>query len=258
MLRTEDVTLGYALKNVVCDLSLGIKKGDLTTIIGANGSGKSTILKALSRNLKPVKGCIYLDGKLIHKTDTKQVAKKLTMLPQNPVVPNDFKVRDLVGYGRYPHLGFTNRLKQEDIEIIDWAIEAVALNELQHRFVCTLSGGERQMAWIALALAQKPQILLLDEPTTFLDIAHQFDVLDMVKSLNEDFGITVVMILHDINQAARYSQEIVVLKDGRIFKKGTPEEIVCANVIEKVFNIKARVYFDEDNNCPYFITLGKK
>lgn len=258
MLKTKNLSLGYGDFNIVKDINLKIEEGDFLTIIGVNGSGKSTILKAISRNLKPKEGFIYLDGKLIHKADTKEVASKLAILPQNPKVPDDFTVRDLVGYGRYPYLGLTGRLTHKDIEIIDWAIEATGIENLQHRLVSTLSGGERQRAWIALALAQKTKILLLDEPTTFLDISHQFEILELVKSLNQDFGITIIMILHDINQASRYSKEIAVLKDGSVYKKGKPVDVISKQTLEDVFNIDVKIFNDEQNDCPYFITMGKK
>lgn len=256
MLKAEALSIGYGDNLIIHELGLEIKKGDLVTIIGVNGSGKSTLLKTLSRNLRPLKGIVYLDGKCIFKQDTRTIARKLAILPQAPKVPEDFTVRDLISYGRQPYLGLTGRLKPQDFEIIDWAISATRIDYLQHRLVSTLSGGERQKAWIALALAQQPEVLLLDEPTTFLDIGCQFEILELVKSLNSQLGITVVMVLHDINQAARFSREIIVLKDGRVYKRGRPEEIVTEEVMEEVFNVKVRVFRDHENNCPYFIPVS--
>ena len=241
---------------IIKDLDLDIKKKDLVTIIGVNGCGKSTLLKSLSRSLKPSKGIVYLDGKSIFKQDTRAVARKLAILPQSPKVPGDFTVRDLVSYGRQPYLGLTSRIKPKDLEIINWSISVSRIEHLQHRFVSTLSGGERQRAWLALALAQQPEVLLLDEPTTFLDISCQFEVLELIKALNIELGITVVMVLHDINQAARYSKTIVALKNGKIFRTGTPDEILTDEILEEVFNIKVRVLRDKDNNCPYFIPIS--
>lgn len=256
MLKAEGLTIGYGNSYVINHIGLTIKKGDFITIIGVNGCGKSTLLKSLSRNLRPADGVVYLEGKSIFKQDTKAVARKLAVLPQAPKVPEDFTVRDLVSYGRQPYLGISGRLKKEDYEIVEWAISATRVHYLQHRFVSTLSGGERQRAWLALALAQQPEILLLDEPTTFLDIGCQFEVLELVKGLNARLGITIVMVLHDINQAARYSKKIAALKDGKIHKMGSPDEIVTEKLLEEVFNVRVRVYKDIDNHCPYYIPLG--
>lgn len=256
MLKAEALSIGYGNNLIIRDLELEIGRGDFITIIGVNGSGKSTLLKSLSRNMRPHKGVVYLDGKSIFKQDTRAVARKLAILPQTPKAPEDFTVRDLVSYGRQPYLGLTGRMKGKDFEIIDWAISATQIDYLQHRPVSTLSGGERQRAWLALALVQQPEILLLDEPTTFLDIGCQFEVLELVKSLNARLGITIVMVLHDINQAARYSKSIVVLKDGGVYKTGSPEEVVTEEVLQKVFNVRVRVFRDPDNECPYFIPVG--
>jgi iron complex transport system ATP-binding protein len=258
MLTAENLSLGYGDNLIIQELGLKVEKGELVTIIGVNGSGKSTLLKTLSRSLRPLEGVVYLDGKSIFKQDTRAVAKKLAMLSQSPKVPDDYTVRDLVSYGRYPYLTWNGRMTPQDLEVIDWAITAARIEHLQHRLAYTLSGGERQRAWIALALAQQPEVLLLDEPTTFLDIGCQFEILELVKRLNTEMGITVVMVLHDLNQAARYSKMMVVIKNGRVFKSGRPEEIITEKVLEEVFNVRARVFKDHDNNCPYFIPLGKK
>jgi iron complex transport system ATP-binding protein len=256
MLKVENLSIGYGGTKVIDDMELFIKKGDLITIIGVNGSGKSTLLKSLSRSLKPLNGVIYLDGKSIFKQDIKSVARKLSVLPQAPRVPEDFTVRDLVSYGRQPYLGLTGRMKKEDFEVIDWSIAVTHIDYLQHRLLSTLSGGERQRTWLALALAQQPEVLLLDEPTTFLDISCQFEVLELIGALNAKLGITIVMVLHDINHAARYSKRILALKDGKVYRMGSPDEIVTGKVLKDVFNIRVRVFKDHDNNCPYFIPLG--
>ncbi|MBA1334341.1 MAG: hypothetical protein HPY66_2190 [Firmicutes bacterium] len=256
MLKADNLTLGYGDNFILRDLELTVERGDLVAIIGVNGSGKSTLLKALSRSMRPCRGVVYLDGRSIFRQDTRSVARKLAILPQAPKVPEDFTVRDLVSYGRQPHLAWNSRMKPKDFEMVDWAMAATRIDYLQHRLVSTLSGGERQKAWLALALAQQPQILLLDEPTTFLDIGCQFEVLELVKNLNRELGITVVMVLHDINQAARYSKTMVVLKDGSVYKSGTPREVITEEVIAEVFHVRVKVLEDPDNHCPYFIPLS--
>ncbi len=255
-LKVSKVTLDYGGKPVVEEIDFHVEKGDMVTIIGANGSGKSTILKALCRNLIPQNGIVYLDGKSIHKTDTRELAKKLAVLPQSPRVPDDFTVRDLISYGRFPHLGWTGRLQKNDFAVVDWAIEVTKMGALQHRVVSTLSGGERQRAWIAMALAQQPAFLLLDEPTTFLDICYQFEVLELIKKLNMELNLTIVMVLHDLNQAARYSNHLIALKDGKVYRKGTPREVITKTVLEDVFHIKVKIFNDHEHHCPYFIPVS--
>ena len=252
-IRVEDLYVDYGEKEVVKGVNLNIEDGQVVTIIGPNGSGKSTILKSISRCLKPVNGTVYLDNENIYKINTKKVAQELAILPQVKNVSADVSVEELVSYGRYPHLGFRKKLMKEDHKIVDWAIEKTGLERLRKRFVATLSGGERQRAWIAMSLAQKPRILLLDEPTTFLDISFQIEVLELVKELNESLGLTVVMVLHDLNQAARYSDKIVVIDKGMLSSSGSPEEIISNSLLEDVFRIEADIYDDSVNECPYFI-----
>lgn len=255
MLRTNSVTINYGKNNIIDNLSLNIKKGSINTLIGTNGCGKSTLLKALSRNLKPKYGDVYLNGNSIFQMDTKLLAKEMSILPQSPNAPDDFTVFDLVSYGRYPHLDWTAKLRKEDIDIINWAIELTKMEHLKDRQVTTLSGGERQRAWIAMALCQKPNILLLDEPTTYLDINHQFEVLELVKKLNHTMKLTIVMVLHDLNQAARYSDKIIVIKDGDIYKQGNPKSIITKEILHDVFNLDVRILMDDYNDCPFFIPL---
>src|SRR6056297_125433 len=258
MLKISNLTMGYEGKRILKDISFDVEKNKITTLIGPNGCGKSTILKALSRAKKPQKGKIFLDSKNILRIDEKKLAKIMSILPQSPKAPDDFSARDLVGYGRYPHMNWLGRLTKKDYDIIDWAIKETKIESLQHRMVSTMSGGERQRAWIAMALAQQPRILLLDEPTTYLDISHQFEVLELVSRLNRDMNITVVMVLHDLNQAARYSDKIIVIKDEKIYKEGKPEEIINKKLLEEVFSIKVKIFEDEENNCPYFIPMKSK
>lgn len=256
MLEINNITLAYDSNIIVKDVNFKINKGEIITLIGANGCGKSTILKAISRSLKPKSGHVYLNGELIFKMDTKKLARKMSLLPQMPTAPDDFTTRDLVSYGRYPHTGFTGKLTSKDLEIVDWAIRQTKIENLQHRQVNTLSGGERQRAWISLALAQQPEVLILDEPTTFLDICHQYEVLELVKKLNEELNITIIMVLHDLNQAARYSHEIIAIKDGSIYTKGKPKEVINEKFLKEVFNIKSKILYDHDYECPFFIPIG--
>jgi iron complex transport system ATP-binding protein len=258
MLKINNLTLGYEGKRVLEDISFEVEKNKVTTLIGPNGCGKSTILKALSRSKKPVSGEIFLEMENIYHIKEKKLAKIMSILPQSPKVPDDFSARDLVGYGRYPYMNWMGRLTRKDYDIIDWAIRETKIESLQHRQVSTMSGGERQRAWIAMALAQQPKLLLLDEPTTYLDICHQFEVLELINRLNKEMDITVVMVLHDLNQAARYSDKIIVVKDEKIYKEGRPEEIINEKLLEEVFNIKVKIFNDEDNKCPYFLPIKNK
>jgi iron complex transport system ATP-binding protein len=253
ILQAKNIFISYDKKEVVKNINIDVKKGEIVTIIGPNGSGKSTILKALSRTLKPDKGQILLDGNSMKHMNTKAIAQKLAILPQVKRVPGDITVEALVGYGRYPHLGFGHRLQKQDYEIIDWALEKTGLGELRLRFVETLSGGERQRAWIAMALAQKPEILLLDEPTTFLDISYQLETLELIKELNQTLGLTFVMVLHDLNQAVRYSHKIYALNKGQVHCCKESGNILTKEFLKKVFRIEGDILEDETNKCSYFI-----
>lgn len=252
-LETINLKMRYGNKVALKDVNFKAKDGEIITIIGPNGSGKSTFIKAITRCMKPKSGVINLDGINIYNIPTKTLAKEIAVLPQVKSVSTDITVENLVSYGRYPHLGFGKRMNSDDKEIIDWAINKTGLVELSDRYVTTLSGGERQRAWIAMALAQKPRILILDEPTTYLDVSYQLEVLELIKELNKSLGLTVIMVLHDLNQAARYSDNIYVLKDGEICDYGTPKDIMKSNLLEDVFRIDAHIYEDKINCCPYFI-----
>jgi iron complex transport system ATP-binding protein len=252
-LQAEKVFAGYGKAVVLRGVTLRLDRGDFVSILGANGSGKSTLLKILSRNLRPSSGVVRLDGRSIFATETRSVARRLAFVPQTPHAPGDFTVRDLVGYGRFPHLGWTGSLRAHDLEIVQWAAEATRVDHLQSRALDTLSGGERQKAFLAMALAQQPEILLLDEPTTFLDICHQFETLELIQMLNRQLGVVVVTVMHDVNQAARYAKRIFVLHGGRVLATGTPQEVVTEETLEKAFRIRGRVATDPDHGCPYFI-----
>lgn len=238
MINLKNIFVSYNEKSIIEDLSLEFVTGGITSIIGPNGSGKSTILKSMARILKDYKGAISLNSKDIKTMKGKEVARILALLSQENKSPEDLTVEDLVYYGRMPHKGLLKMKNQEDIEIIQWALSKMKLLEKSNKKLSELSGGERQRAWIAMALSQKPKLLLLDEPTTYLDLAHQFELLQLVRDLNKTEGITVIMVLHDLNQAAKFSDHVVVLRAGKIYAKGTPEEVFTEIMAEEVYNLK--------------------
>ncbi|HLR22063.1 MAG TPA: ABC transporter ATP-binding protein [Tissierellaceae bacterium] len=253
VLEGENLSINYGEKSALKEANIKIESGKIVTIIGPNGSGKSTLIKTLSRYLKPDIGKVSLRGQNITEIHNKSIAQEIAILPQVKHTASDITVENLVSYGRYPHLRFGKRLGREDKNIVDWAIKETGLLDYRDRFVSTLSGGERQRAWIAMALAQKPKILLLDEPTTYLDISYQLEVLELVRNLNKSLGITVVMVLHDLNQAVRYSDYIYVLDEGKVCHHGSPENIMSIDLLKNIFRIEANVYNDEVNDCKYFI-----
>lgn len=255
IIKTNDLTLGYNGKTVINGVSMEIEKGSICCIIGPNGCGKSTLLKALSRNLKIINGTIKINDKNIKHYPTRQLAKKMAYLTQTPYQPEQFSVRDLVSYGRFPHTGWFNILKPYDHEVIDWAMEITETAQFAERELNHLSGGERQRVRIAMALAQEAEILLLDEPTTYLDIAHQFQILELIHKLNKEMGRTILIVLHDLNQAARYAEHLIVLKDGKITARGMPKDIINEDLLKEVFFLESRVIQDETNNCPFFIPI---
>ncbi len=225
--RMENLASGYEQVRVFEGLNLTIEEGKVTTIIGPNGCGKSTLLKTIGRILKKQQGTVYLQEQNMQNLSTKDIAKKLAILSQTPIAPGQLKVEELIAYGRYPHRNNVNRLTNKDEEMIEWALTVTNTMEYRNRELAQLSGGQRQRVWLAMALAQETNILLLDEPTTYLDMAHQLEVLDIVKSLNEQHSCTVVMVLHDINHAARYSDHLIAMRNGIIMQTGTPQEIKC-------------------------------
>lgn len=248
--RLENLASGYEQVRVFEGLNLTIEEGKVTTIIGPNGCGKSTLLKTIGRILKKQQGTVYLQEQNMQNLSTKDIAKKLAILSQTPIAPGQLKVEELIAYGRYPHRNNVNRLTNKDEEMIEWALTVTNTMEYRNRELAQLSGGQRQRVWLAMALAQETNILLLDEPTTYLDMAHQLEVLDIVKSLNEQHSCTVVMVLHDINHAARYSDHLIAMRNGIIMQTGTPQEILSAEVMRKVFNIDARIMEDPVTNTP--------
>ena len=253
ILRTEELEACYEKKTVFQNLNISIAEGKVTTIIGPNGCGKSTLLKAMGRILKQKQGKVFLQDQDMNTISTKEIAKKLSLLPQSPSAPGMLGVEELVSYGRYPHRKNTKTLTKEDQEIIEWAMEVTKTKSFRTRSINSLSGGQRQKVWLAMALAQKTDVILLDEPTTYLDMAHQLDVLQTVKDLNRQQQCTIVMVLHDVNHAARYSDVIVAMKDGRIIKSGAPCDIIDSNVLKEVFQIEARVIVDPYDQTPICI-----
>lgn len=241
-LRVHNVSLGYGSKTIVKDLSLDIPAGKITTIIGSNGCGKSTLLRGISRLLKPENGEITLDGQSIHSYPSKEFARLVGLLPQAPIAPDGITVADLVSRGRYPYQGLFKRNSQEDDEAVAWALEATRTLELADRPATSLSGGQRQRVWIAMALAQETDILLLDEPTTYLDLAHQVELLDLLARLNEQRGTTMVMVLHELNLAARVAHHLVAMRDGVIESQGKPADVMTAENLHSIFGLRATVH----------------
>lgn len=254
VITVQHAKIGYENNIIIEDLSLTIEKGKVTTIIGENGCGKSTLLKAIGRVLKLKSGEITVDGLNVHKTNTKDIAKILGMLPQSPKAPSGLSVEEIVEYGRYPHKEKRNGLTAEDHQIVHWALEQTDLLQFKDRNIQALSGGQRQRVWIAMVLAQQTDIILLDEPTTYLDMAYQLEVLQLVKQLNEEKNITVIMVLHDINQASRFSHQLVMLRKGTIIEQGPPNEVMTNVNLRKVFNIDAQMMNLPDTNIPVCIS----
>jgi iron complex transport system ATP-binding protein len=256
-LAASHVTLSYAGGvPIVADLDLDIPDGRITCIVGPNACGKSTLLRALARLMRPSAGAALLDGTAIHKQPTKQVARTLGLLPQAPVAPEGLTVADLVARGRYPHQGLLAQWSAEDETAVAAALHLTGTDALADRSVDELSGGQRQRVWIAMALAQQTPLLLLDEPTTYLDIAHQLEVLDLLAALNETEGRTIVMVLHDLNEAARYSHHLVAMREGRIVAEGPPEAVVTPDVVRAVFGIESRVIADPVTGTPLVVPVS--
>jgi len=257
-LRCDDLRLAYDAKVVVDGLSLAIPVGKITVIVGANACGKSTLLRALARLLKPKAGTVHLDGESIFRLPTRDVAIKVGILPQSPIAPEGLTVGDLVARGRYPHQRWFRQWSPEDEAAVSSALEATGTTDLANRPVDELSGGQRQRAWIAMALAQGTPIMLLDEPTTFLDMAHQVEVLDLLATLNATDGRTVVIVLHDLNQACRYAHHLVAMAGGTIVAEGAPADIVSEELVAKVFGLDCRVVPDPVAGTPMIIPIGSR
>jgi iron complex transport system ATP-binding protein len=254
-LHAEDLSLAYDGHEVIHQLSLAIPPQKITALVGPNGSGKSTLLRGLARLMKPRRGAVYLDGQTIHRLPTKYVARQLAILPQRPEAPDGLSVRELVAFGRFPYQGLLGVASEEDDHEIDAALETTGTDRLADRLLGELSGGQRQLVWIAMALAQDTGLLLLDEPTTFLDMAHQLEVLQVLERLHRQQRRTIVMVLHDVNQAARYADHMVALVAGRIVASGPPHEILTPAILGEVFAIEAEVITHQFTAAPFCIPL---
>lgn len=257
-LTTRKLTLTYDKNSVVAELDLAIPTGQMTALVGPNGCGKSTLLRGLARLLKPQSGTVYLDGKAIAQLPTKEVAKRIGILPQNPLAPEGLTVRELIAQGRYPHQTWLQQWSREDEQMVEQAIAMTHLTPFAERPLDTLSGGQRQRAWIAMTLAQNTDILLLDEPTTFLDLAHQIEVLDLLYDLNRYHGRTLIMVLHDLNLACRYADNLIALRDGQIYAQGTVTQVMTETMVREVFGLENQIMTDPVAGTPMCIPIGRK
>ncbi|MET9851912.1 ABC transporter ATP-binding protein [Streptomyces sp. NPDC006450] len=255
-LVARGVTVGYGDRTVIDALDVSVPPGVVTTIIGPNGCGKSTLLRTLSRLLKPTSGSVVLDGEDIARLRTRDVAKKLGLLPQAPVAPEGLTVADLVARGRHPHQSWLRQWSSDDASVVERALAMTGVADLADRPVDALSGGQRQRVWISMTLAQGTDLLLLDEPTTYLDLAHAIDVLDLVDDLHES-GCTVVMVLHDLNLAARYSDNLIVMKAGSVLAQGHPREVLTAELLHEAFGLRAMVIDDPVGDRPLVVPIGR-
>ncbi|MGW2720589.1 ABC transporter ATP-binding protein [Streptomyces sp. NPDC001492] len=257
-LAAENATLAYDQRVIAEQLSVEIPDHSFTVIVGPNACGKSTLLRALSRMLKPSQGRVLLDGQVIQSMPAKKVARTLGLLPQSSIAPDGITVADLVGRGRYPHQGILRQWSAEDERVVQESMARTGVAGLADRHVDELSGGQRQRVWIAMALAQQTPLLLLDEPTTYLDIQHQIDVLDLCAELHEEQGRTLVAVLHDLNHAARYATHLIALRDGQVVAEGAPGDIVTAELVEEVFGLRCQVVDDPETGTPLVVPAARK
>ena len=256
-LRTEAASLGYGDRPVVHGITVEVPDHEITVVVGPNACGKSALLRGLARLLRATDGSVLLDGEVIHRRPTKEVAKVLGLLPQTPIAPDGVTVADLVGRGRHPHQGLFARWTAEDRDAVAEAMELTGTDQLAERAVDELSGGQRQRVWIAMALAQGTDLLLLDEPTTYLDVAHQVEMLDLLAELNRRRGTTIVMVLHDLNLAARYAGRLIAMKDGVVLAEGAPHEVVTAERVESVFDLRCQVIEDPVSGTPLVVPISR-
>lgn len=253
-IATENLAVAYDDNLIVDDLALQIPRGKITAIIGPNGCGKSTVLKAVGRILRPKNGRVYLNGADIRSLSTREIAQKMAILPQSPQAPAGLTVGELVAYGRFPHQRGFGKLKPEDKQIIAWALAVTKLTELETSAVDNLSGGQKQRVWIAMALAQQTDLILLDEPTTYLDLSYQLEVLELLFRLNREQNCTIVMVLHDLNLAARFADYMVAIRSGAIIRHGPPDEVVTAAVLREAFHIDANIVAEPRTGRPACIS----
>lgn len=257
ILKAEHLVVGYDKKVVVNDVSISIPAGRISVLIGANACGKSTLLKSLVRLLRPISGQITLDGKPLDKIPSKKLAQEIGLLPQSPIVPEGIAVADLVGRGRYPHQSFLKGWSKDDSDAVAEALNIMGIAGLANRNIDELSGGQRQRVWIAMALAQQTDILFLDEPTTYLDITYQIEILDLLTDLNRKYGTTIVMVLHDINLSARYADYIFVMKSGNLVAEGTPDEVITRELIKEAFSLECDIIADPVSHSPFLVPKGR-
>jgi iron complex transport system ATP-binding protein len=257
ILKADHIISGYDDKIIINDISLTIPESKISVIIGGNACGKSTLLKTLCRLIRPMKGEVLLNDCMISKVPPKKLARSLGILPQSPIVPDGVTVFDLVVRGRYPYQSFFKGLSRKDYDAVEEAMEIMGITEISDRNVDELSGGQRQRVWIAMALAQETDILLLDEPTTFLDITYQMEILDLLTDLNRKRGTTIVMVLHDINLSARYADYIFAMHEGRLVAEGTPDEVITCSLIRKVFDLDCAIINDPISHSPFIIPKGR-
>ncbi|MFG3260191.1 ABC transporter ATP-binding protein [Streptomyces sp. NPDC048172] len=253
----KDLTLAYDQRTIAEHLSVAVPDRSFTVVVGPNACGKSTLLRALSRMLKPARGSVLLDGADISGMHAKALARTLGLLPQSSIAPDGITVGDLVARGRYPHQGLLRQWSKEDERVVEESMEATGVGDLGERYVDELSGGQRQRVWIAMALAQQTPLLLLDEPTTYLDIAHQIEVLDLCARLHEEEGRTLVAVLHDLNHAARYATHLIAMRGGEIVAEGPPGEVVTASLVEDVFGMPCRVIDDPETGTPLVVPAAR-
>lgn len=256
-LQGKNLRAGYDKRTVIPELDVVIPEGSFTVIVGPNACGKSTLLRTLARLLRPVAGSVVLDGADISSYPAKEVARRIGLLPQTSIAPDGITVLDLVSRGRYPHQSLLRQWSAADESAVQDALAATVTTELASRYVDELSGGQRQRVWVAMSLAQQTPMLLLDEPTTFLDIAHQVELLDLFARLNDE-GRTLVAVLHDLNQAARYATHLIAMKDGMIIAEGAPADIVTAEMVHEVFGLKCRILTDPESGTPMVIPLASR
>ncbi|MDN4095065.1 ABC transporter ATP-binding protein [Brevibacillus agri] len=256
-LETRNLTLSYGERNIIEALNLNIPRGKITVFIGSNGSGKSTLLRSLARLLKPKEGAILLEGESIAKRSTKEVAKRLAILPQGPTAPEGLTIQQLVKQGRYPYQNWLQQWSEEDEQMVAKALAATQLTELANRSVDSLSGGQRQRAWIAMTLAQGTETILLDEPTTYLDMSHQIEILDLLYELNQTEQRTIIMVLHDLNLACRYAHHIVAVHNQTVVAEGAPEEVLTTDLVRTVFDMDCQITLDPLYGTPMCIPYSK-
>lgn len=256
-LKVENVEIGYGRKKIIKGVSLEIPPNKITVIIGSNACGKSTLLKALARLIRPMSGQITLDGRCLETLSPKPLAQVLGFLPQSPIVPDGVAVSDLVGRGRFPHQSFVKGWSRRDHDVVRESLETMGIADLANRSIDELSGGQRQRVWIAMALAQETDILLLDEPTTYLDITYQMEILDLLTDLNKKLGKTIVMVLHDISLSSRYADHIFAISDGRLIRSGAPRDVINENLIKSVFGLDSVVIDDPVSGGPFVVPRGR-